>query len=267
MPQYIVSIESSFRLIVFISLFVFIALIEVWKPVRQTSNIRNKRWFSHIGISIVNSILLRIIFPSTAVGIAWWIDEHGFGLLKLIDLPQWLEIIWAIVILDLVIYLQHRIFHTVPILWRLHRMHHTDIHFDVTTGFRFHPIEILLSMLIKIITILLLGPATLAVFIFEIILSSISLFNHGNIQIHKKIEKWLRYVIVTPDIHRIHHSIQHQETNSNFGFNLPIWDKIFGTYRAQPTFDHQSMNIGLIEFRDTKETRIDQLLTQPFRNS
>ena len=183
----------------------------------------------------------------------------------LLALPAWVGVVASVVLLDLAIYFQHVLFHAVPVLWRLHRMHHADLDFDVTTGLRFHPIEILLSMVIKLAVVAALGAPALAVLIFEVLLNATSMFNHGNVRIPAGLDRVLRWVVVTPDMHRVHHSILSRETNSNFGFNLPWWDRLFGTYRAQPAAGHEGMTIGIEQFRDPRELRLDRMLLQPFR--
>ena len=179
--------------------------------------------------------------------------------------PAWVGVVSSVVVLDLAIYLQHVLFHAVPSLWRLHRMHHADLEFDVSTGLRFHPIEILLSMVIKFIVVAALGAPAVAVLIFEVLLNATSMFNHGNVRIPTGLDRMLRWIVVTPDMHRVHHSILSRETNSNFGFNLPWWDRLFGTYRAQPTAGHDGMTIGIEQFREPRELGLDRMLLQPFR--
>jgi len=192
-------------------------------------------------------------------------EAKGWGLFNLAALPAWMESGLALLVLDLVIYLQHRLFHSIPVLWRLHRMHHADLHLDVTTGARFHPGEILLSLAIKFAVIVPLGASPLAVLLFEIALNASSMFNHSNVRISQAVERLLRLLVVTPDMHRVHHSILQRETDSNFGFNLPWWDRMFGTYRAQPEAGHAAMTIGLEQFRDPAELRLDRMLVQPLR--
>ncbi len=223
------------------------------------------RWSNNLGIVVIDTILVRMTFPVAAVGLAMLWDQRGWGLLNLFPLPGWLAVILAILILDFAIYLQHVLFHAVPALWRLHRMHHADLDFDVTTGLRFHPIEILLSMAIKLGIVAILGPPAVAVLIFEILLNATSMFNHSNIRLPLGADRLLRRVVVTPDMHRIHHSVIPSETNSNFGFSLSWWDRLLGTYRADPAGGHEHMAIGIDQFRSRKDLRIDQMLLQPFR--
>jgi sterol desaturase/sphingolipid hydroxylase (fatty acid hydroxylase superfamily) len=192
--------------------------------------------------------------------------ESGAGLLNQVGVPYPVAVVVSILVLDLVIYLQHLMFHAVPILWRLHRMHHADLDFDVTTGARFHPIEIVLSMLIKFAAIAVLGPPAVAVLVFEVLLNATAMFNHGNVRIPPAWDRVLRWVVVTPDMHRVHHSIEAPETNSNFGFNLPWWDRLFGTYRAQPAAGHEGMTIGIGQFRTGRDLWLDRMLALPFRD-
>jgi sterol desaturase/sphingolipid hydroxylase (fatty acid hydroxylase superfamily) len=217
-------------------------------------------------VALLDTVLVRIIAPTGAVGFALLAEGRGWGLFNLIAWPAWLELLLALVVLDLAIYLQHRVFHGVPGLWRLHRMHHADLDVDVTTGARFHPIEILLSLGIKFLVVVPLGAPPSSVLLFEICLNATSMFNHSNVRVSRVIERVLRWFVVTPDMHRVHHSIIRRETDSNFGFNFPWWDRLFGTYRPQPEAGHIAMTLGIEEFRDPKELRIDRMLAQPFRN-
>ena len=208
-----------------------------------------------------------MVFPTTAVGLALYGEQAGWGLFNAWGLPYWLAVIIGAVVLDFAIYLQHVMFHAVPMFWRLHRMHHADLDFDVTTGARFHPVEILLSMVIKFMVIAALGAPALAVLIFEVLLNATAMFNHANARLPLKVDALLRLVLVTPDMHRVHHSIHVEETNSNFGFNLPWWDRMFGTYRAQPRDGHEKMTIGIEDFRTKRDLRLDQMLVQPARHA
>ena len=220
--------EIIIRLTVFLSIFAIIAIWEKMAPRRNLSTSKKTRWFSNLTITLINPLLLRLIFPVLAMSIAVKAREQGWGLLNNIDLPNGLEIAAGIIALDLTIYLQHVMFHAIPIFWRLHMVHHADLGYDLTTALRFHPIEIMLSMGIKISAVAVLGPPVAAVLIFEIILNSAAMFNHGNVSLPEKIDRILRYIVVTPDMHRVHHSVIIQETNSNYGFNLPWWDRLFG---------------------------------------
>jgi sterol desaturase/sphingolipid hydroxylase (fatty acid hydroxylase superfamily) len=205
--------------------------------------------------------------PTGAVGLAVWVRDHGWGLFNSITWPHWLEVTLSVILLDLAIYLQHRVFHGIPVLWRLHRMHHADLDVDATTGNRFHPIEIALSMAIKFGVIAVIGAPTLSVLLFEILLNATSVFNHANIRVSRWLEPILRWLVVTPDMHRVHHSIHRDETDSNFGFNLPWWDRLFRTYRPQPRDGHQGITLGINQFRDPKELALGRMLLQPFRNA
>jgi sterol desaturase/sphingolipid hydroxylase (fatty acid hydroxylase superfamily) len=257
--------EPLIRLAGFGSVFMLMALWELVAPRRKQAIGRGWRWPNNLGVVAMNTLLVRILFPTTAVGLAILAQSGGFGLFNVIAAPAWAGIVASVVILDLAIYLQHVLFHAVPALWRLHRMHHADLEFDVSTGLRFHPIEILLSMLIKFAVVAALGAPALSVLIFELLLSATSMFNHGNVRIPARLDRMLRWLVVTPDMHRVHHSILSRETNSNFGFNLPWWDRLFGTYRPQPAAGHEAMTIGIEQFRDARELGLHRMLLQPFR--
>lgn len=257
--------EAQIRLGFFFGILLIVAAWEVVWPRRGRLFSRSERWPSNIGIVVLDTVLVRVLFPTAAVGMAEYASLNGLGVFNLVDLGVW-EILLAVLILDAAIYFQHVMFHAVPLFWRLHRVHHADPDFDVTTGARFHPIEIILSMLIKFAVILFLGPAVLAVIIFEVLLNATSMFNHGNIYISPWIDRYLRLAVVTPDMHRVHHSIESAETNSNFGFNLPWWDRLFGTYQAQPRSGHSDMTIGLSTFKDERQTiKLPGMLMIPFR--
>jgi len=257
--------EALLRLGSFAAIFVTMALSEVLAPRRPLSVPRLQRWTSNISLLVLNSLLLRLLFPAAAVGIAYTAAEAGWGLFNQVNLPYWLEVILAVLLLDLAIYLQHLLMHRVPLLWRLHRVHHADLDIDLTTGSRFHTLEILVSMLIKAAVIFILGPALLAVLIFEALLSGMALFNHANVRLPGTIDRLLRLLLITPDVHRVHHSILRHETNSNYGFNLSIWDRAFGTYIAQPEEGHSAMTIGIPEFRDPRQVdRLRGMLALPF---
>ena len=258
--------EPLVRLSIFASIFAAMAAWEILAPRRGQKIGRGPRWPSNIGVVVLDTVLVRLLFPVTAVGLALATEAHGWGLFHAINLPVWAGVLLAVVALDLAIYLQHVLFHAVPALWRLHRMHHADQEIDVTTGSRFHPLEILLSMGIKLGVVAALGASALAVLAFEVLLNATSLFNHSNVQMPEWLDRMLRWIVVTPDMHRVHHSIIERETNSNFGFNLPWWDRLFGTYRDQPAAGHEAMTIGIEQFRDPKEQRLDRMLTQPFRD-
>ena len=258
--------EPWIRLGAFAGIFATMALWELMAPRRRQAIGRLRRWPGNLGVVVIDTLLVRLIFPTAAVGVALVAQVGGWGLLPALDAPAWLAIIIAVFVLDLAIYLQHVLFHAVPVLWRLHRMHHADLEIDVTTGARFHPIEILLSMAIKLGVVAALGAPAVAVLIFEVLLNGTSMFNHGNVCLPPRFDRVLRWLVVTPDMHRVHHSILPRETNSNFGFNLPWWDRLFGTYRAQPQAGHEGMTIGIEQFRDPRELRLDRMLSQPFRD-
>ncbi|MEW8691491.1 MAG: sterol desaturase family protein [Candidatus Thiodiazotropha endolucinida] len=265
MSDFILDNELSIRLTAFFSVFAIMALWEVASPCRKLRIPRSRRWLANIGIVILNTLLLRLLFPAAAVGMALFTTQAQWGVLNVIALPPWLAIIIAVLILDLVIYLQHVMVHAVPMLWRLHRVHHADPDYDLTTGARFHPIEIILSMLIKIATIAALGPPVVAVVIFEVLLNGMAMFNHANIRLPTRIDRVLRWLVVTPDMHRVHHSVEPDETNSNFGFNLSLWDRLMGTYRQQPRLGQQAMDIGIVSLRDPRiTTRLTGMLMIPF---
>lgn len=257
--------EPLLRVAFFFGVFAVMALWEWWAPRRQSRFSRFLRWPGNLGIVALNTALFRLLLPTTAVGLAIYAEQHGWGLFNAYQVPAWIAVIGSVILLDLAIYLQHVLFHAVPGLWRLHRMHHADLHIDASTGLRFHTIEILLSFALKFAMIAALGAPALGVLIFEILLSSTSIFNHANVRIAPGLEPLLRWVVVTPDMHRVHHSIHAQETNSNFGFNLPWWDRLFGTYRPQPKDGHEHMQVGIHQFRTERDLRLDQMLIQPLR--
>ena len=265
MPQPALASEPLIRFGAFAGILAVMALWELLAPRRAETAGRRRRWPSNFGIVAFNTVLARLIFPTTAVGLAIVTEERGWGLFHAFAFPHWFAVAASVLLLDLVIYFQHVLFHAAPTLWRFHRMHHTDIDFDVSTGLRFHPVEIILSMLIKLMAITALGAPALAVLIFEVLLNATSMFNHSNVRIWRPFDRVLRWLVVTPDMHRVHHSVVPRETNSNFGFNLPWWDRLFGTYRAQPAAGHAGMTIGIGDFRDLRELWIDRMLTQPFR--
>lgn len=264
MNEWVTSNEAAIRLSAYFGVFLVMALWEVAAPRRGLTVSKWKRWLSNIGIVFLNSLLLRLLFSSAAVATAWAASERGWGLLNLWGVPFWPAVIVSVVILDFVIYLQHVMFHAVPALWRLHMVHHADLDFDVTTGARFHPVEIILSMLIKIVTVAVLGPPVVAVVIFEVLLNGTAMFNHSNVRVPLALDRVLRWFVVTPDMHRVHHSVIPVEANSNFGFNLPWWDRLMGTYVPQPKSGHQEMTIGLRQFRDVSRSSLPWLLLMPF---
>lgn len=259
--------EPTVRLSAFVIVFAVIALWETAAPRLQRSHSRWRRWPSNLGIVALNTVVVRVLFPVAAVGVAVAASDSGWGLLNIVDLPVWLEVLIAVVVLDLAIYLQHVMVHAVPLLWRLHRMHHTDLDYDVTTGARFHPIEIVLSMVIKLAVISAIGASPVAVIIFEVMLNGTAMFNHGNIRLPLSVDRIIRFIFVTPDMHRVHHSVIVAETNSNFGFSLSVWDRLFGTYLDQPSLGHDNMTIGIEAFREPGDLRLDKMLLQPFVGS
>lgn len=266
--KFIVQYEVIIRLSFFLGIFALIAFWELMAQRRLLSVSKWLRWSNNLGLVVLNSVVLRFIFPAAAVGVVIWAKENGWGLFNYIDLNLVLATILSVVILDLAIYLQHILVHAVPVLWRFHKVHHADMDIDVTTGARFHTLEIIFSMLIKFAIILLIGPPVVAVIIFEVVLNGMAMFNHGNINISKKLDTLLRWFVVTPDMHRVHHSIEEDETNSNFGFNLSCWDRLFGTYREQPRSGHIGMTIGLREYRDSSQTSwLPRMLFIPFVKS
>jgi sterol desaturase/sphingolipid hydroxylase (fatty acid hydroxylase superfamily) len=247
-------------------IFFALALWEVLAPRRAMLIGRARRWPANLGIVVLDALLVRLLIPIAAVGMAVLAAQRGWGLLNITPWPAWLEALVGFLALDLAIYAQHVAFHKVPLLWRLHRMHHADLDIDVSTGLRFHPIEIVLSMLIKIAIVVLVGVPAVAVVAFEVVLNATSMFNHSNAAMPVWLDRLVRLIVVTPDMHRVHHSVLRHETDSNFGFNLPWWDRVFGTYRSQPQAGHERMTIGLPIFRDPQELRLDRLITQPFRD-
>lgn len=257
--------EATIRLGVFICILLLMLLWEWRRPFRQRKLQHKQRWPANISIVVIDTLLVRLLIPAGAVGAALWADNQGFGILNEFATPEWLAVVIAVLVLDLAIYWQHRIFHQVPWLWRIHRVHHVDLDLDVTTGFRFHPVEILLSMLIKIAIVLALGAPALAVILFEIILNGTSLFNHSNVQLPRVLEKPLRYLLVTPGMHRIHHSQRVPETNSNYGFNLSCWDRLFRSYTQVSKDGEHGIQIGIKEFQDARQTNtLMSMLKLPF---
>jgi len=265
MTDLLLSNEGALRLAIFLGILIAMAIWEVAAPRRRIEIPRVIRWTNNLGVVVVDTILVRLTFPIVAVGLALTAQDKGWGLFNIIEAPTWLAIIASIVVLDFAIYLQHVLFHAVPALWRLHRMHHADQAIDVTTGLRFHPIEIVLSMVIKLAVVAALGAPAVAVLIFEVLLNATAMFNHSNIRLPDRVDRVLRLFVVTPDMHRVHHSVIQHETDSNYGFNLPWWDRLLGTYIAQPAKGHEGMTIGFEQFRRVREQWLDKMLTQPFR--
>lgn len=264
--QFVLAYESEIRLGFFLGVFALVAIWELVMPRRALTISKTLRWTSNLGIVVINTVVLRLIFPLAAVGVAAFCAANGWGALNHFQVPFWLAAPLTLIAMDFVIWLQHVMFHAVPVLWRLHRVHHADLDYDLTTGSRFHPIEIALSMLIKVATITVLGPPVVAVVIFEVLLNAAAMFNHGNIRLPAGVDRVLRWIIVTPDMHRVHHSIEEDETNSNFGFNLPWWDRLLGTYREQPRAGQVGMTIGINGHADLREVaRLDGMLLMPFK--
>lgn len=257
--------EHTVRLSVFLCVFVIMAAAEYFWPRRTQSIQRSKRWPHNLALVALDVLVVRLVFPVSLAGFALITARNGWGIFPALHLPFWLTVLLSLVLLDLIIYWQHVLFHKVPVLWRLHRVHHADTEFDVTTALRFHPFEILLSMGIKFAAVAALGIPPEATILFETLLNACAMFNHGNINLPTRIDRLLRYILVTPDMHRVHHSTITVETNSNYGFNIPVWDRLFGTYRAQPIEGHKDMHIGLEKFRAADDLRLDKMLVQPFR--
>lgn len=251
--EFVMANEKVIRMSFFFGILIMMALWEVFAPRRALTISKAVRWVNNLGLVFFNSFLLRVIFPAAAVGVAAFTSANGWGIFNYYEVPLWLAVVASVVVMDFIIYLQHVMVHAVPALWRLHRMHHADLDFDVTTGARFHPLEIILSMLIKFATIAVLGPPVLAVVIFEVVLNATAMFNHGNVRLPTGLDRVLRWIVVTPDMHRVHHSVEDDEANSNFGFNLPWWDRLLGTYRDQPRGGHEGMTIGIHKYRKPKQ--------------
>jgi sterol desaturase/sphingolipid hydroxylase (fatty acid hydroxylase superfamily) len=257
--------EVPIRLGFFFGTFAIMALWEVLAPRRALTVSKAVRWLNNLGLVFLNSFILRLIFPTAAVGMTVFAGQAGWGLLNYYQVPFAVAVVIAVVAMDFVIYLQHVMVHAVPALWRLHRVHHADLDYDVTTGARFHPLEIILSMLIKFATIVVLGPPVVAVVVFEVLLNATAMFNHANVRLPIAVDRLLRLIVVTPDMHRVHHSVEDDEANSNFGFNLPWWDRLFGTYRDQPRAGHTGMTIGIRTFRELRQVAwLPGILAMPF---
>lgn len=263
--DFLLTHEPTIRLAAFFGILAAMMVWELAAPRRRLELPRVIRWSNNLALVVVDAAILRLAFPVLAVGLAGLAEAKGWGLFNVLDLPLWVEVIAAVLILDLAIYLQHVLFHAVPGLWRLHRMHHADLDLDATTGLRFHPVEILLSMAIKLAVVGAIGAPPVAVLAFEVILNATSLFNHGNVRLPPAVDHVLRLVLVTPDMHRVHHSSNPRETNSNFGFSVPWWDRLLGTYVAQPAKGHEGMEIGIEQFRTERDLWLDRMLIQPVR--
>lgn len=265
MSEFLLAHEATIRLSIFLGVLVAMMLWELAAPRRRLDIPRVIRWTNNLALVVVDTIILRLSFPVLAVGLAVMAEGAGWGLFNVWDVPVWVAVLASILLLDLAIYLQHVLFHAVPGLWRLHRMHHADLDFDATTGLRFHPVEILISMAIKLAVVGALGAPPVAVLMFEVILNAAALFNHSNLKLPARVDRVLRLVLVTPDMHRVHHSSDPRETNSNYGFSVPWWDRLMGTYIAQPARGHEGMEIGIEQFRTPRDLWLDRMLVQPVR--
>jgi sterol desaturase/sphingolipid hydroxylase (fatty acid hydroxylase superfamily) len=258
--------ETLVRLTAFAGVLAILALAELLVPRRMLTAAKAPRWMSNLGLIALNTVLARLAAPVSAVAAALACEEHRFGVFQKLSSPAWLEVLLAIVLLDLAIYLQHVLFHAAPPLWRLHMVHHADLDIDVTTGLRFHTLEILLSLVFKAAVVAVLGASVIAVVVFEVVLNATSMFSHSNVKLPLGIDRVLRLLVVTPDMHRVHHSVRKHETNSNFGFNLSWWDYLFRTYRPQPEDGHEGMTIGLSQWRDEQQVdRLPGMLLLPLR--
>lgn len=257
--------EAQIRVAVFAGLFCTMAALEIFAPRRLDQKFKAKRWLTNWAIVIIDSVLVRLLFKTAAVGGAIWAAENGYGLFNNMVVPFWLMVLLSVVILDFAVWLEHWASHKIPILWRIHRMHHSDVEFDVTTAIRFHPLEIILSMVWKYAVVVALGAPALAVLLFEIILNGTAMFNHSNFKLPLGLDRWMRLLIVTPDMHRVHHSIKRIEHDTNYGFNLSIWDRIFRTYKDQPEHGHENMTIGLELWQDERPVGLGWTLMVPFR--
>ncbi len=264
MCETILAAEPTIRLPALLGVLAAMALWEVAAPRRRREIPRVIRWTNNVALVVVDTIILRLSFPILAVGLAVMAEDCGWGLFNNVDVPFWVAVVVSMLLLDLAIYLQHVMFHAVPGLWRLHRMHHADLDLDATTGLRFHPVEILISMGIKLAVVAALGPPAVAVLLFEVILNATALFNHANIDLPRPVDRVLRLIVVTPDMHRVHHSVDPRETNSNYG-DLPWWDRLLGTYISQPAKGHKGMEIGIEQFRTRRDLWLDRMLVQPLR--
>jgi sterol desaturase/sphingolipid hydroxylase (fatty acid hydroxylase superfamily) len=256
--------EAVGRLGIFLGILTVMLLWEGWRPRRSLTRPRQERWGANLGLTLLNTVLVRVTVGGVAYTAAVFAAEQGVGLLHWRPLPAWTAAAITLLVLDLALYVQHVLFHAVPVLWRLHRMHHADLDVDATTGLRFHPLEILLSLGLKAAVVVLLGAVPWAVVAFEVLLNAASVFNHGNVALPECLDRWLRWIVVTPDMHRVHHSTRMAETNSNFGFSTPWWDRLCGTYRAQPALGQVGMDIGLSDERTP--LNLGQLLLLPFRD-
>ena len=256
--------EPVIRFGFFFGILVIMFFWERIAPRRPLAASKIGRWSSNLGLVLIDSIVVRLVSPTALAGVALLAQQRGWGLFNSFELSPLLSIIFSVLILDFAIYLQHAMFHSIPLFWRLHMVHHSDMDIDVTTGVRFHPIEILISMGIKMVVVLLIGAPPASVLIFEILLNGTSMFNHGNVRYPQQIDSFLRLIVVTPEMHRVHHSTIRWETNSNFGFSFPWWDRLFGTYRPQPAKGHLEMTIGLDQYKEPQKLTFLWLIALPF---
>jgi sterol desaturase/sphingolipid hydroxylase (fatty acid hydroxylase superfamily) len=257
--------ENSIRLVAFVGVFVVMAMLEFASPRKQRTEPRVTRWITNFGLVVVDAMVLRAVFPILAVGVAVWAQRKGYGLFAILDWAIWLEITLTVIVLDFAIYWQHVASHKLPLLWRVHRVHHADRDLDASSGLRFHPVEIALSMIYKFAVIILLGAPPLGVFVFEVLLNGSAMFNHANFRLPLALDRVLRMFIVTPDMHRVHHSILRREADTNYGFALSIWDRMFGSYTEQPENGHDGMTLGLAEQQTSRPSQLIWCLTFPFR--
>ena len=264
MTEWIIDNEPLIRFASFAGIFGLMAIWEVIADRRELTTSKGRRWVGNISLVALDTLIVRLLFPTAALGMASMVQALGWGVFNTLSVPYWAAVAISVAVLDFAIYLQHVVFHALPTLWRLHMVHHADIDLDVTSGSRFHPIEIVLSMLIKLAVISVLGPPLLGVLIFEVVLNALAMFNHANARIPLAADRVLRWVIVTPDMHRVHHSVERPEYNTNFGFNLSCWDRLLGTYKAQPAKGHLGMTIGLKSFRDRTWQTLPRILAMPF---
>ncbi len=258
--------EGLIRLSIFLGLFVAFALLERWFPRRERRVDWRLRWLNNLSLSLINSLLLRVLVPFSGTAFALLAQQNGWGLLNLTDVSLVVELVAFLLVFDITIYFQHRLFHHVNALWVLHRVHHTDLDYDLTTGNRFHPLSIIISMLIKLLLVLVLGAPVFAILTAEVLLNATSMFNHSNLKLPTRFEKMLRLIVVTPDMHRIHHSVLDTEHSCNFGFNFSCWDRLFGTYLETASIPQEVMQIGINGFDAESSVRLDRLLMQPFTN-
>lgn len=261
--------EAAVRFAAFAAIFVVMALLELTLPrlrrPEMTGAAKRRRWFTNLSMVVISSVMLRLVFPAAAVGTAMWAEAAGWGLFRMMDVNPLIAGLLCFAVLDLAVWLEHVASHKLPILWRIHRMHHSDTGFDLTTALRFHPFEILISMVWKASIVVALGAPVVSVLVFEVVLNGMAMFNHSNYRLPLGLDRYLRLILVTPDMHRVHHSSDMRETDSNYGFNFSFWDQLFGTYTPQPRMGHEGMHIGLESYRDPEASRLGWALALPFR--